>query len=103
MQTHQLALTISGYGQINPSGIPSGDIGNTIIANGVIFLLVAAVILTLFYMITAGVNWITSGGDKAKITQARGRITNAILGLVLIFLSFFLVTTVGKFFGLTLF
>jgi len=35
-------------------------------------------------LIMGGIEWITSGGDKAKYESARKRITAAIVGLVLI-------------------
>ena len=35
-------------------------------------------------LIMGGIEWITSGGDKAKYEAARKRITAAIVGLVLI-------------------
>lgn len=99
MKEH-LALTISGYGQINPKGIPSGNISQTIIANSLIALMIGAALLTLAYLIWAGINWVMSDGDKAKITQARNKITYAIIGLVVIFLAFFLVSSVASLFGL---
>lgn len=46
--------------------------------------LIASVILVLFQLVTAGLNWITSGGDKAKTDSARGKIVAAIIGLVLV-------------------
>lgn len=46
--------------------------------------LIASVILVLFQLVTAGINWITSGGDKAKTDNARGKIVAAIIGLVLV-------------------
>jgi bacteriorhodopsin len=100
---NQLALTISGYGQINPKGVPSGNISGQVVANGIILLMVFAAILTLFYLLWAGINWVMSEGDKAKITQARNKITYAIIGLVLIFLSFFIAMTTARFFGLSKF
>lgn len=49
--------------------------------------LIVSVILVLFQLITAGINWITSGGDKAKTDTARGKIVAAIIGLVLVIAS----------------
>lgn len=96
----QIALTISGYGQLNPKGIPSGDQSQTIIANTLIALMIGAALLTLVYLLWAGINWVMSDGDKAKITQARNKITYAIIGLIVIFLAFFLVSSVASLFGL---
>lgn len=47
-------------------------------------VLIISVLLVLFQLILAGVNWITSGGDKAKTEGARSRIVAAIIGLVIV-------------------
>lgn len=46
--------------------------------------LIASVIMVLFQLVTAGINWITSGGDKSKTDSARSKIFAAIIGLVLV-------------------
>jgi amino acid transporter len=43
----------------------------------------------LMFMAWGGVNWITAGGDKGKVEEAKHRITNAILGMI------FLVATIA--------
>lgn len=48
-----------------------------------VFILIAF-ILAFFYLIIGGINWITSGGDKAQLETARNRIINAIIGLILV-------------------
>ncbi|MBI2442554.1 MAG: hypothetical protein HYV40_01440 [Candidatus Levybacteria bacterium] len=57
------------------------------------------VILALFYLIYGGIQWITSSGDKQKVAAARNRMIYAIIGLVIIFLSIFLVNLVLYIFG----
>ncbi len=47
-------------------------------------VLIISVLLVLFQLVLAGVNWITSGGDKAKTEGARSRIVAAIIGLVIV-------------------
>ncbi len=51
--------------------------------------------VTLFY---AGVMFVTAGGDEGKIDKAKGMFTPAILGLVVAFLSYYIVTFVQSFF-----
>jgi len=53
----------------------------------VILILTIAVILSLFLFIIGGIQWITSGGDKERITLARGRVMAAIIGLAIVLLS----------------
>lgn len=46
--------------------------------------LIVSVIMVLFQLVTAGLNWITSGGDKSKTDSAQSKIVAAIVGLVLV-------------------
>jgi len=73
-----------------------------IIGAAVEFILIIAVIIALFFLIFGGVRWITSGGDKAKVESARGTIIAAIIGLVISFLAFFVLSLALSFFGLSL-
>lgn len=73
---------------IGPSGgDPAASISSlfTLIIRAV--LLIAA-LLTLVYMLWGGLDWVTSGGEKEKITKAQQKITYALIGIVFIVLSF---------------
>ncbi len=66
----------------------------------ILMALILGVIIFFFMLIIGAVQWISSGGDKAATEAARGRITNAIVGLVIL-LSFFAITQLlGTFFGI---
>ncbi len=57
-------------------------------------------LMVMIYFIWGAFEWITSGGDKGKTEAARNRITNAIIGLIILVSSFTLIGFVGKlFFG----
>lgn len=47
-------------------------------------MVLLAAIAAFVFLITGGLQWISSGGDKAKLETARNRIINAIVGLVII-------------------
>jgi len=103
----ELSLTIFNYTNIHePNGLPSnlknsaGNYGLGIINIALGLLFLAATLLALIMIIIAGIAWITSGGDKEAIQKARGRLTYSIIGLVVVFISFFLVNTIGSFFGI---
>jgi len=57
-------------------------------------LLVIAIISCVFFLIWGGIRWITSGGDKGKVDQARSTLTAAIIGLVVALLSFFILNVI---------
>lgn len=60
------------------------------------------VLIFFFVMIAGAIGWITSGGDKAAIESARGRITSAIIGLLILFALFALIGAIENFFGINI-
>lgn len=73
---------------------------NSIIGLVLSLLILAAIILSLLFLIWGGFDWITSGGDKQKLQSARHKIVFAIIGLIIVFLAFFVVNVVSNLFGL---
>lgn len=70
-----------------PEGIggAAGDDGAVAIATvmGNLYQTVVMVggLALLLYLAWGGINWITAGGDKGKIDDAKNKITNAIVGM----------------------
>src|SRR6185369_5551090 len=100
----QLALNFGGETINAPDGIPAGGLMNLqdIFSNAIIIFIIIGMFLLVIYIVWAGIQWITSGGDKAKLTAARGRLTWAIIGLVVIFSSFFIINAIGYLFKVNL-
>ncbi len=73
-----------------------------LISRVVQILLIAAAIIALFFLIWGGIRWVTSGGDKAKVDEARKHIVAAIIGLIIAFLAFFILSFVLNLFGISL-
>lgn len=57
-------------------------------------LLIIAILISLFFLIMAGIRWMTSGGDQAKIGAARSQIIAALIGLVIAVSAFAIVNFV---------
>jgi hypothetical protein len=53
-----------------------------------------------FMMIVGAIEWITSGGDKARVEMARGRLTSAIIGIVILLAIFAFIKVLEGFFGI---
>ena len=51
-----------------------------------VFILVAALSM-LIYLMLGAFDWITSSGEKEKITKAQNKITNAVVGLIIVFVA----------------
>ncbi len=60
-------------------------------------------ILVFLYLVWGGIQWLTSGGDKAQTEKAQQRITSAIIGLAIVAASWALIRIIGAFFGLDIF
>lgn len=60
---------------------------------------VIAGIIFLFMLIIGSIQWIGSGGDKQGLEDARSKITNALIGVVILFALFAIISFVSYFFG----
>ena len=82
----------------------SGSQGiNNVLNKGVLLLFTVAAILAVFMVIISAFQWITSGGDKEAVGNARKRLTYAIIGIVLLALTFLILNLLGQFLGFTIF
>lgn len=63
---------------------------------------VVGVLAFFFIMIIGAIQWITSGGDKAALEGARGKIANAFVGVVILFGLFALLKVLEDFFGINI-
>jgi hypothetical protein len=59
-------------------------------------------IIFFFMLLMGAIQWISSGGDKGKLESARGRITSAIIGIVLLLASFAIIKIIETFFGVNI-
>ncbi|HKC04998.1 MAG TPA: hypothetical protein VKC54_03940 [Patescibacteria group bacterium] len=67
------------------------------------YIFSAAGIALLIYLILGGFQLMTSRGDPKAMQAAQGKITNAILGFVVVIISFALVRLLGQLFGINAF
>lgn len=87
-----------------PPSIGSGDIGTkptgSLIGSLVGVFLIFAFLLAFTYLILGGISWITAGGDKGQLEAARNKITNALVGIIIVGGAWAVFTLVGGFLGL---
>lgn len=96
-------MNIAGYSITVPTGFVSGDI-NTLwgILRFIISLLVfGGVVLALVFLIIGGIKLITSLGDKQATASAKATITYALIGLLLLLGSFFILNLIQSFFNVS--
>jgi len=84
-----------------PNGVipPEKRIG-AIVTFFVSFLVVIAVLAALLYIILGAFQWITSGGDKTKVESARNHIIAAVIGLIIIALTFVIINVLMQVLGI---
>ena len=66
------------------------------------FILIVAAVAFFFMLVLGGIKWITSGGDKGKTEAARNQITAGLVGLVIVFAAWAILTLIESFFGVSL-
>jgi hypothetical protein len=72
-----------------------------ILRRSIVAVLIVAALLSLVFLIWGGIKWILSGGDKAKVETARNTIIAAIVGLIIAFLAYFILSVVLNLFGIS--
>ncbi len=70
-----------------------------IIAITPIFFTISGIAL-LLYLLMGGFQLMTSAGNPKIVEAGRAKITNALLGFVIVFISFWIVQIVGLLFGI---
>ena len=70
-----------------------------VIRGAIQFILVVAFVLAFIFLIIGGIRWITAGGDEKAVSGARGMITAALIGLVIVLVSYAIIRLVEIFFG----
>lgn len=76
---------------------------NSIISGAITLVLVVVSLVFFFILVTGGLRWVTSGGDEKKVGEARAQITNALIGLAIVFASWAIMKLIGTLFGVDIF
>lgn len=86
-----------------PSKISGADVSGVglLVSNLIGLLFIIAFLLAFFFLIIGGIQWVTSGGDKAGMEAARDKITHAIMGLIIVAAAWAVMMLVGQFLGIT--
>lgn len=97
--------SVSAFAQnINIGGAaPTTGVANLTVAQIVVgivrLLFVAAAVIFFVWLLIGGIQWIISGGDKQKTEAARGQITSALVGLVIVFSAWAIAQLIKTLFG----
>src|SRR3990167_8302336 len=89
------------WGNCVQEGIATLQCIPAIFKNIVDWALIFGGVTALFFIIYAGIKYIRSGGEEEKIKSARETLTYAIIGLVVILLSFLIINLISAVTGVT--
>lgn len=80
----------------------SGSKGNigSIVSSFINYLFPLAGILLLLYLIFGGFSLMTSGGDPKAVQGAKSKITNALIGFIIVFAAYWIVQILGTVLGI---
>jgi len=93
------------------SGKPPGTTNTTVEVGGkfnkamsgiIGFMTIIAGLWFIIQFITAGIQWLGAGGDKNSLEQARNKIVNSIIGLIIIVSAWVIVGIIGGMLGLNI-
>ncbi|MCL5003916.1 MAG: hypothetical protein M1352_01440 [Patescibacteria group bacterium] len=85
------ALGLSGF----------NDLGSVVSAFLPVIISLAG--LALFaYLLLGGIKYLTSGGDDKALMEARKIITNAVIGMIIVFISFWIIRIVETVLGISI-
>ncbi len=67
-----------------------------VVSNGIIIVFSIVGILFLILTIYAGIQWMTAGGNDEQVSKARQLLRNAVIGLLIVIMSYVITTFVTR-------
>lgn len=105
--TKQLAITLDIAGEAQNQELQGAQFhGNSDGGFGIWFSNIMTVAMTIGailvfgFLVWGAIEWITSGGDKSKVEAARNKISNAVIGLIVLAATTALFVVVEEFLGI---
>jgi len=98
-QVQPIGPPIQGIGQYG-TGTNAATNFNKLLTQVIGILTIIAGIYFIFLLITGGIEWMASGGDKGKLASARTKMFSGAVGLTIIVAALFIADIVGNLIGL---
>jgi hypothetical protein len=99
---HQFGGFFEGLGPLGLEGQDPGTAAplfNVFISSVVGLMTIIAVIWFIILFITGAIGIMNAGGDKAAMEAARKRLTNAVIGLIVVVAAIFIIRLIGYLLG----
>lgn len=80
-----------------PAGVPSATTDTTSLISTIVrFIIIVGGIFALWQLLAGGLAFITSSGDKGKLTEAQNKIQMSLVGLVIMAASFLIIAIISQ-------
>ena len=76
---------------------------NSIIAGAISLVMLIVALVFFFMLVWGGLKWVMSQGDSKNVETARGQITNALIGLAIVFAAWAIMKLIDTIFGVNIF
>ncbi|MGA2910468.1 MAG: hypothetical protein ABSE04_01525 [Candidatus Microgenomates bacterium] len=87
-----------------PNTGPTGNAGVTFLQNavlsGITIAIAIGIVIFFFMLIFGAIKWISSAGEKQAIETARGTVSNALIGIIILFSVFAVLQLIFSLFGI---
>ena len=93
--------TITNIGSANEVGLQFSNVA-TVVKNGITILVGVAGVIFFIMLLMGGIQYAMSGGDKAQAQAAKDRITNALIGIVIVAVAFALTQLLNAVLGVNI-
>ncbi len=84
----------------NGGGNAVGNSFNIVVSSVLGFITIISALYFFFQLVTAGLQWIGSNGEKGNIETARNKIIHSVVGLVIVVTAYVVAGLLGKFIGI---
>ncbi len=91
--------TINGIGPLGESSGATSRLAQ-IISGAIGLITVIAFVYFMFILISGAIGVISAGGDKGKLEDARSRITNGVIGVVIVVAGMFIMDLIARLLGI---
>lgn len=92
---------IGTLGDPNNTSNGTGPLGlfRNLISTVIGLMTLIAIIWFIFLLVSGAISYMSSGGDKNAVESAKKRISNALIGLVIVVISIFIIKLLGYLLG----
>lgn len=87
---------------VREGDVPTLEGVNVLFGNIVSVILSITGLVLFVVLILSGIKFLTSGGDPKKLESAKGSLSSALLGMVLLVCAFLILKLIGSIFGIDL-